>query len=248
MGAVAANLRVRNSRASWLTRLQECEYALQHHPLAAVALARRLPVDLARGRRLFRAEILKDLGGFDTGLGDDNGHDAESCASRGWRLGFALDEWCGPDVPVTPGALLRQRTRWERNMVKIRLRKHGDLAFYNRFGLRNALLRSTCCWSHRPAGDRHRRPGDDRRQRPGRDRVRRAYVLAERRRRADQADDRARHRLDAAARAAGDGAGAAVYRVVLRAFLLLAVAREALRLGQRHAYVPLHIWRETPHW
>ncbi len=38
------------------------------------------------------------------------------------------------------------------------------------------------------------------------------------------------------------------YRVVLRAFLLLAVAREALRQGSGIAYVPLHIWRETPHW
>lgn len=248
MGAVAANLRVRNSRQSWLTRLQECEYALN------ITLSRlwRSRVDFLSivpgAGGMFRAEILKDLGGFDTGLGDDTDMTLR-LRKQGWRLGFALDAVVWTDVPVTSRALLRQRTRWERNMVKIRLRKHGDLAFFTRFGIRNALLlldlvlvrivlpviaiaALAMIAVNGPAETEF---------------LVHMYWLS-----VIGALIKLMIARDIAATPQPARLVTALalpfYRVVLRTFLLLAVAREALRLGQRHAYVPLHIWRETPHW
>jgi cellulose synthase/poly-beta-1,6-N-acetylglucosamine synthase-like glycosyltransferase len=42
----------------------------------------------------------------------------------GWRIRFAHDAWCLTDVPATLGGFIRQRLRWERDALRIRLRKH----------------------------------------------------------------------------------------------------------------------------
>jgi len=66
VGAVAANLRVRNSTASIVTRLQECEYAFQV-TMARLAAARLGLLTIIPGAGgLFRAEIIRRLGGYDT--------------------------------------------------------------------------------------------------------------------------------------------------------------------------------------
>ena len=70
VGAVAANIRVNNSTASSLTRFQEVEYALKTTVKLVQARLNILNIISGMGG-LFRAEILRRLGGFDTGLGDD---------------------------------------------------------------------------------------------------------------------------------------------------------------------------------
>lgn len=141
VGGVAANLRVRNSTENILTRLQECEYAMN------VSIARLwraklgLSTILPGAGSMFRTKILKDLGGFDTGLGDDT--DMTIKLRKGlWRIGFAPNAIVWTDVPNTFGWLLKQRSRWSRNMVKIRLHKQLDMGNPFRYGVVNALLLS----------------------------------------------------------------------------------------------------------
>jgi poly-beta-1,6-N-acetyl-D-glucosamine synthase len=139
VGAVAANLRVRNPRTSLLTRLQECEYAFQV-TLTRLAVSRVGLLNIVPGAGgLFRAEILRRLGGFDTGLGDDTDMTLKLRKQR-WKLTFSVDAVIWTDVPITWHAVRRQRIRWERNMVKIRLSKHRDLLSFGLHGLGNAIV------------------------------------------------------------------------------------------------------------
>lgn len=139
VGAVSANLRVRNAAGNWVTRFQECEYAL-NVSLSRIWRARlNLLAILPGAGSLFRASALRQLGGYDTGLGDDTDLTLR-LRKRGWRLGFSLGAVVWTDVPDNYLGLLRQRSRWTRNMVKIRLHKQGDLYRAWRFGLANSLI------------------------------------------------------------------------------------------------------------
>lgn len=139
VGAVAANLRLRNALANGLTRFQECEYALN----VSIARLWRSRIDLLSilpgAGSMFRTRALRDLGGYDPGLGDDTDLTLR-LRKLGWRLGFAPEGVVWTDVPDSFGRLMAQRSRWARNMVKIRLRKHGDLFRLDRFGLTNAVV------------------------------------------------------------------------------------------------------------
>ena len=139
VGAVSANIRVLNSTAGLLTRLQEIEYALKF-TLGRFVLARINLLNIVSGMGgLFRAEILHRLGGFDTGLGDDTDMTTNIRKQR-WKLGFSFDAVVWTTVPVTRDHLWRQRMRWRRNMIKIRVSKHRDQFVLGRYGFANALL------------------------------------------------------------------------------------------------------------
>ncbi len=139
VGAVAANLRVRNALENWITRFQECEYALNVSVSRLWRGKLGLLSILPGAGSMFRASALRAMGGYDSGLGDDTDLTLR-LRKLGWRLGFAPDAVVWTDVPNTFSWLLRQRSRWTRNMVKIRLHKHGDLYHPGRFGLSNAMV------------------------------------------------------------------------------------------------------------
>jgi biofilm PGA synthesis N-glycosyltransferase PgaC len=139
VGAVSGNIRVHNSTATLLTRLQEIEYCIR----ATVARCALSPIGLlvivpGMGG-LFRGEILRRLGGFDTGLGDDTDMTMMLRKQR-WKLAFSLDAVVWTTVPETRDHLWRQRMRWQRNIVKIRFSKHRDLFVFGRYGLSNTIL------------------------------------------------------------------------------------------------------------
>lgn len=139
VGAIAGNLRVRNAPTNLLTRLQECEYALN------VTITRMWRAELGLlsivpgAAGFFRTKALRDLGGFDTGLGDDTDVTLR-LRKAGWKLGFAPNAVIWTNVPITLRTLVKQRQRWERNMVKIRLRKQNGLFSYKTFGIQNLIM------------------------------------------------------------------------------------------------------------
>ncbi len=139
VGAVSANLRVKNATRNLVTRFQECEYALN----VSISRLWRAPLNLLSilpgAGSMFRAVAMRQLGGYDSGLGDDTDLTVR-LRKQGWKLRFALDAIVWTDVPDHYGWLLRQRSRWTRNMVKIRLHKQGDLYHFWHFGIVNALV------------------------------------------------------------------------------------------------------------
>jgi len=139
VGGVAGNILLRNAKVNLLTRLQEVEYALN----GSIARLWRsgiglLPI-LPGAASMFRLSLLRELGGYDSGLGDDTDMTIR-IRKCGWRTKFALDARMWTDQPVSLLPLLAQRIRWARNMAKIRVLKHFDLINPFKYGLSNAVL------------------------------------------------------------------------------------------------------------
>jgi len=138
VGAVSPSIRPRNAADSLLTRFQCIEYALMftlvqlwRAPLGAIVIVPGMG-------GMFRTSALRALGGYDPGLGEDTDITLRLRKAR-WRLAFALEGRISTNVPQALGHLVSQRSRWTRNMVKIRLRKHRDLATF-RYGVKEALI------------------------------------------------------------------------------------------------------------
>ncbi|MGQ0674499.1 MAG: glycosyltransferase family 2 protein, partial [Rhodospirillales bacterium] len=139
VGAVTGVVRVRNASDSLVTVFQECEYA------ASVAVPRSWRSTLGvlsiipGGFGMFRTAAIRKVGGFDSGLGDDTDMTLR-LRKAGYELLFTTGAVVWAAVPRTWRALISQRRRWERNMVKIRLRKQADLLLPWRYGWRNATV------------------------------------------------------------------------------------------------------------
>ena len=137
VGGVCANMKVRNARANLLTRLQEVEFAM--NTLARLWRGKLGLLNILPGAAaMFRIEALQRIGFYDTGLGDDTDVTMRLRKAR-WRIESAPEAWIYTDCPVTLGHLYRQRIRWARNMVKVRLRKQLDLG-HPRYGWSNTLV------------------------------------------------------------------------------------------------------------
>jgi cellulose synthase/poly-beta-1,6-N-acetylglucosamine synthase-like glycosyltransferase len=125
VAGVTGNIAARNAQANMLTGLQAVEY------LVGICLGRRVldmlgQITCASGAfSAFRRATLQQLGGLDTGAGEDL--DLTLRMRRaGWQVRFAADAWCLTDVPYRFPRFLRQRLRWERDSLRLRMRKHGQ--------------------------------------------------------------------------------------------------------------------------
>jgi cellulose synthase/poly-beta-1,6-N-acetylglucosamine synthase-like glycosyltransferase len=123
VGAVSGNIAVRNAEASVVAGVQAVEY------LIGISLGKRAldflnVVACASGAfSAFRKSAVEGIGGMDVGPGEDLDLTLR-LRQAGWRVRFAHDAWCLTDVPATLGGFIRQRLRWERDALRIRLRKH----------------------------------------------------------------------------------------------------------------------------
>ncbi|MCR9219865.1 MAG: glycosyltransferase family 2 protein [Alphaproteobacteria bacterium] len=139
-GAVSGNLGVRNWNEGLIARWQTIQYLL------SISLGRRVTdmlgilyiVSGAFGA--FRRTALEQVGGWDVGPGEDADITVK-LRQAGWRVQFAPEAWALTDAPETLTALVRQRLRWNRSLVRIRLRKFGRILNPRRdaFLLRNAM-------------------------------------------------------------------------------------------------------------
>jgi cellulose synthase/poly-beta-1,6-N-acetylglucosamine synthase-like glycosyltransferase len=139
VGGVAANIRVDNSTVSLLTRLQELEYALKFTMARYVQAKIGLMAVISGMGGIFRAEILRRLGGFDTGLGDDSDLSMMILKQR-FKLACSHDAVVWTTVPETRHHLWKQRMRWRRNLIKIRVSKHRDMFLLGRYGFAAAVM------------------------------------------------------------------------------------------------------------
>ena len=126
IGAVSGNILVRNPGASLVATFQAIEY------LVSISLGKRASaltdhvVCVSGAFGAFRREAIAEVGGLDAGGGEDLDVTLR-LRKAGWSIRFASDAICYTDVPTAFSALVKQRFRWERDAVRIRYRKHGDL-------------------------------------------------------------------------------------------------------------------------
>lgn len=120
--AVAGAMLVRNSRANWVTRMQEWDY---FHGIAATKRVQSLYQGtlVAQGAfSIYDRQTLRDLGGWEDCVGEDIVL-TWAMLSAGWRVGHAENAVCFTNAPTELKQFLRQRQRWARGMIEA-FRRH----------------------------------------------------------------------------------------------------------------------------
>jgi cellulose synthase/poly-beta-1,6-N-acetylglucosamine synthase-like glycosyltransferase len=138
VGGVSPSIFVRNPGDSFWTRCQQFEYIMAYTMNQLWRDGVGMIATLSGMGTLFRAEALRHIGGWDMGLGDDTDSTIRLRKTR-WKLHTSLRGHLLTQVPVTLSHLMNQRSRWTRNMVKQRFRKHRDLGTF-RFGFINGFM------------------------------------------------------------------------------------------------------------
>ncbi len=123
--AVAGTMLVHNSRATWVTKMQEWDY---FHGIAAIKRIQSLYQGtlVAQGAfSLYDRQTLRDVGGWDDCVGEDIVL-TWAILGAGWRIGHAEDAVCFTNVPERLPQFMRQRQRWARGMMES-FRRHAHI-------------------------------------------------------------------------------------------------------------------------
>lgn len=126
IGAVGGDVRVANTDESLATSLQGIEYMKSISMGRTVSSMLGLLRIVAGAHGMFRRDILERLGGWDVGPGLD-GDLTVKIRKLGLRVVHEPDAICYTNVPDTFWKLARQRFRWDRSLVRFRVRKHRDI-------------------------------------------------------------------------------------------------------------------------
>ncbi|MCW8109655.1 glycosyltransferase [Alteromonas ponticola] len=126
VGAVGGDVRVANEDDSFATRLQTIEYikTISAGRVAASELGILRIISGAHGA--FRKDVLAQVYGWDVGPGLD-GDITLKIRKLGYRVVHAVHAVCYTNVPLKFANLRRQRYRWDRSLVRFRLRKHLNM-------------------------------------------------------------------------------------------------------------------------
>ncbi|MCB9189526.1 MAG: glycosyltransferase family 2 protein [Flavobacteriales bacterium] len=126
VGAVGGNVMVRNYKESLATTLQGFEYS------DAISIGRMVSSYLGIYKIIsgafgaFRMDVLRNIKGWDIGPGLD-GDITVKYRKLGYRIVFEDRAVCQTSVPNTFRKLAKQRLRWDKSLIRFRLRKHKDV-------------------------------------------------------------------------------------------------------------------------
>lgn len=126
IGAVGGNVKVREYKHNICKTLQAIEY------LKTVSVGRIVTSYLGIYKIVsgafgaFEASSLKRFGGWDIGPGLD-GDITVKYRKAGYKIYFSPKAICLTSVPDTFKKLSKQRMRWDKSLVRFRLRKHIDI-------------------------------------------------------------------------------------------------------------------------
>ncbi len=141
VAAVSATVLAWNAFASLCAWLQAYEYR-QTIFLSRMARGRAGVLGIVSGAfGAFRTDVLKKLGGWDVGPGED-GDLVLRIRKAGYKIDVAPYATCYTQVPTSWKHLFTQRCRWDRTVITFECRKHNDMAnpFSPNFRVSNALL------------------------------------------------------------------------------------------------------------
>lgn len=126
VGAVGGDVRVANNDASLATRLQTIEYMKSLSTGRTVSSMLGILRIVAGAHGAFRRDLLERLQGWDVGPGLD-GDITVKIRKLGFKIVHEPNAICYTNVPTGFKKLARQRFRWDRSLVRFRLRKHNDV-------------------------------------------------------------------------------------------------------------------------
>ncbi|MDP2387952.1 MAG: glycosyltransferase [Bacteroidota bacterium] len=130
IGAVGGNVQVRNYKDSLCATLQAIEYAdtISTGRITTSYLGIYRVVSGAFGA--FKKEALDRVGGWDIGPGLD-GDITVKLRKLNYKIAFESEAVCQTSVPDTFKKLVKQRLRWDKSIIRFRVRKHRDVFYPN---------------------------------------------------------------------------------------------------------------------
>ncbi|TKG93759.1 glycosyltransferase [Puteibacter caeruleilacunae] len=132
IGAVGGNVKVRNYDDGLCQRLQAIEYlkTVSVGRIATSSLGIYKIISGAFGA--FKREAIMGVGGWDIGPGLD-GDITVKIRKSGYKTVFEPSAVCLTSVPINFRILTKQRLRWDKSIIRFRVRKHRDI-FYPHAG------------------------------------------------------------------------------------------------------------------
>lgn len=130
IGAVGGNVKVRNYKDSLCSKLQAIEY------LKTVSIGRIVTSTLGIYKIIsgafgaFRMDVIDRVGGWDIGPGLD-GDITVKIRKSGFKTVFSPTAICLTNAPAKFKILTKQRLRWDKSIIRFRVRKHKDVYFPN---------------------------------------------------------------------------------------------------------------------
>jgi cellulose synthase/poly-beta-1,6-N-acetylglucosamine synthase-like glycosyltransferase len=130
VAGVGGNVMVRNYKESLVTSLQAIEY------YDTISIGRVVTSYLGIYRIIsgafgaFKMEALEQVKGWDIGPGLD-GDITVKLRKLGYKIKFEQEAVCLTSVPNTMKKLTRQRLRWDKSLIRFRVRKHKDVLIPN---------------------------------------------------------------------------------------------------------------------
>ncbi|NER17370.1 glycosyltransferase family 2 protein [Spongiivirga citrea] len=130
IAAVGGNVKVRNYKESLCSKLQAIEY------LKTVSVGRIITSYLGIYKIIsgafgaFRADVIDAIGGWDIGPGLD-GDITVKIRKSGYKVCFEPSAICLTNAPSKFKVLTKQRLRWDKSIIRFRVRKHKDVYFPN---------------------------------------------------------------------------------------------------------------------
>jgi cellulose synthase/poly-beta-1,6-N-acetylglucosamine synthase-like glycosyltransferase len=130
IGAVGGNVLVRNYKESLCATLQAIEYSdtISVGRITTSYLGIYRVVSGAFGA--FKKEALDRVGGWDIGPGLD-GDITVKLRKLDYKIAFEPEAICQTSVPNTFKKLVKQRLRWDKSIIRFRVRKHRDVFYPN---------------------------------------------------------------------------------------------------------------------
>jgi biofilm PGA synthesis N-glycosyltransferase PgaC len=125
VGAVSGNLQVRNWAENNVTHIQQINYFFSIYLGRLVRDSLRFYFVASGAFSLFRTEVVKQLGQWDFGPGED-GDISTRIRIAGYQVRFAHLATAQTHVPSTWPGLANQRLRWDRSMIRLRFRKYRE--------------------------------------------------------------------------------------------------------------------------
>ena len=126
IGAVGGDVRVANSEASFATRIQAIEYMKSLSTGRTVSSELGILRIISGAHGAFRRDVLDQIYGWDVGPGLD-GDITLKIRKLGYKVVHEPNAICYTNVPATFRKLAKQRFRWDKSMVRFRIRKHRDI-------------------------------------------------------------------------------------------------------------------------
>ena len=141
VAGASCNIGIRNEGDSIWTGLQSVEYLMSISAGRSVLDIVGAIACLSGACSAYRREVFLRQGGLDVGPGEDLEFTLR-LRRLGYLVRFVPDAWAETDGPVSGVSLLRQRARWDRDALRVRLMMYGELSlFQSRERLRDTLQR-----------------------------------------------------------------------------------------------------------